>query len=152
MTPIARIAAAILLVFMAVAGRAEQFEQFGEWRVHYIAFNASLLSPEVAQRYGLVRGRNKGLVNISAVRTAGADASAVVGRGGRVAVSGHFVNLLGQTHALDFREIDDNGSYYYLAAFDFDDAETLRFDITIELPDQGTHSLRFQQPLYFATR
>ena len=137
-----RVLAVGALAWAAVCGQAEQFKRFGPWRVHYIAFNASLLSPVVAERYGLVRGRDKGLVNITAVGTSGG--------GERASVEGHYRNLLGQSFALAFREIDDNGTVYYLAAFDFDDAETLRFEITIDLSGHGVETLRFQQPLYLA--
>lgn len=132
---------ALLLVGASVAN-SEQFERYGPWRVHYIAFNASLLSATIAERYGIVRGRNKGLVNITAVGTAG--------RGERAGVTGHYRNLLGQTYNLEFREIDDGDAVYYLAAFDFDNAETLRFEVLLELPDHGVETLRFQQPLYHA--
>lgn len=130
-----------LLALSAVPTCAEQFKQFGAWRVHYIAFNAALLSPPMAQRYGLVRGRNKGLVNITAVGERG--------HGEKVSLRGRFLNLLGQSRELAFRAIEDGASVYYLAAFDFENAETLRFEIELELPEYGAATLRFQQPLYF---
>ena len=129
-------------VVLAALANGEQFERFGDWQVHYIAFNASLLPPEVAERHGLVRGRNKGLVNITAVGPAGP--------GAKVTIAGNFRNLIGQSFELDFREIVDGEAYYYLAAFDFDNAETLRFEIEIDLPEHGTERFRFQQPLYFS--
>ena len=88
--------AAVALVGLAAAfSSAEQFKQFGAWQVHYIAFNASLLSPAVAERYGIVRGRNKGLVNITAIGPSG--------RGEKVAVTGRLINLLEQSRELRFR-------------------------------------------------
>ena len=131
-----------LLALAAGLANAEQFERYGAWRVHYIAFNASLLSTTIAERYGIVRGRNKGLINITAVGAAG--------RGERAGVTGRYRNLLGQSYDLEFREIDDGDAVYYLAAFDFDNAETLRFEVFLDLPDHGTETLRFQQPLYYA--
>ena len=142
MNTLTRAIAIALLALVAGIANAEQFEQYGPWRVHYIAFNASLLSATIAERYGIVRGRNKGLVNITAVGTAG--------RGERAGVTGRYRNLLGQSYALDFREIDDGDAVYYLAAFDFDNAETLRFEVLLDLPGHGTETLRFQQPLYDA--
>jgi len=135
-----RILAIATLLFGASVGHAEQSERYGDWRVHYIAFNASVLSAEIAERYGIVRGRNKGLVNITAIGP--------TGRGQKIKVAGSFRNLLDQKKKLDFREIDDGGTVYYLAAFDFENAENLRFEITLDLPDHGVETLRFQQPLY----
>ena len=139
-----RLLGALACGLVAAVAHAEQFKQFGAWQVHYIAFNATTLSAEIAERYDLVRGRNKGLLNVSAIGPSG--------RGERAEVSGHFVNLLGQTVKLDFREIDDRGTVYYLAAFDFDHAEALRFKVSLELPGHGSAALEFQQALYFPDR
>lgn len=141
----ANIRAVALLCLAAASPSAEQFKTFGAWQVHYIAFNASLLSPEVAGRYGIVRGRNKGVVNISIVGASGR-AERVAEQG---AVGGRFLNLLNQSTELDFRAVEDAGSVYYLAAFDFENAETLRFQIDLKLPGHGAATLRFQQPLYY---
>ena len=74
------------------------------------------------------------------------------GSGGeKVAVEGRFLNLLGQSTALEFREIEDDAAVYYLAAFDFQNAEVLRFEIAVALP-HGVETLRFQQPLYAPAR
>ncbi len=124
---------------------AAQFKRFGHWEVHYIAFNTATLSPQMAERYDIVRGPTKGLVNISAVGDAG--------RGEQVRVEGRFVDLLGKSEPLAFREIQDrsgdgDSTYYYLAVFDFPHAEMLRFEIIVDLPDHGAETVRFQQALY----
>ena len=138
---------AVGLLLALGAAHAEQYKRFGDWRVHYIAFNSTLLSAEVAERYGIVRGRNKALVNITAV---GPDARGE--KAGRKAkVSGKFRNLLDQSTVLRFREIDDGGAVYYLAALDFENAENLRFEITVDLPGHGVETFRFQQTLYVET-
>ncbi|MXY56858.1 MAG: DUF4426 domain-containing protein [Gammaproteobacteria bacterium] len=137
MTRILLAAPMLLVLFVA---HAEQFKRFGDYRVHYMAFNASVLSAEIAERYEIVRGSDKGLVNITAIGPSG--------RGEKVTVKGDFRNLLDQTTKLDFREIDDRGTVYYLAAFDFENAENLRFEITVELPKHGSETFRFQHALY----
>ena len=134
------VSAAAALLLLLCSAHGEQFKRFGDWKVHYIAFNASVLSAEVAERYDIVRGRNKGLVNITAIGPSD--------RGEKVAVKGRFKNLLDQTTKLDFRQIDDNGTVYYLAAFDFENAENLRFEVTVELPKHGSETFRFQHALY----
>ena len=119
---------------------AEQFREFGDWRVHYIAVGASFLPPEVAERHGIVRGDNKAIVNISAI---GAD-----GRSGAIGITGSVTNLLGQETSLRFREVRDGAAIYYIAPFDFEEAETLRFELRLTLPDHGAEALSFQQALY----
>ena len=135
-----RLACLFVGVLLGMAAHAEQFRDFGDWRVHYIAVGASFLPVEVAERHGIVRGDNKALVNISAI---GAD-----GRSGAIGIAGTVTNLLGQTTPLRFREVRDGAAIYYLAPFDFEDAETLRFELRLTLPDHGEETLSFQQPLY----
>ena len=125
---------------LALNAPAEQFRDFGDWRVHYIAVGASFLPVEVAERHRIVRGDNKALVNISAI---GPD-----GRSGAIDITGTVTNLLGQTTTLRFREVRDGAAIYYLAPFDFEDAETLRFELRLTLPDHGEETLSFQQALY----
>ncbi len=133
-------ASTFIATVLALGAHAEQYRDFGDWRVHYIAVGASFLPPEVAERHGIVRGDNKGLVNISAI---GAD-----GRAGAMGVVGSVTNLLGQKTTLRFREARDGAAIYYLAPFDFEDAETLRFELRLTLPDHGEETLSFQQPLH----
>ena len=118
----------------------EQFETFGDWQVHYVAFNSSVLPAAVAERYDIVRGPRKALLNVTAVGQRGF--------GEAVEVSGRFLNLLGQPQTLTFRQIEDDDTVYYLAAFDFEDSEVLRFEIALDLPGHGPATLKFQQPLY----
>ena len=149
----------------AAAVFGAQFQRFGEWEVHYIAFNATQLSAQIAERYDIVRGPNKGLVNVSAVRPApgdeeraeagaedGGEAGTRTGRGEKAQVEGRFVDLLGRARVLRFREIDDAGTFYYLAAFEFPHGEMLRFEITVTLPGRGAETVRFEQPLYRSDR
>jgi len=136
-----RLSAAISLM-IALGGHAEQFEAFGEWQVHYVAFNASFLRPEIANQYGLVRGHNKALVNVSAI---GPD-----GRPRTVEISGAFLNLLGQKTPLHFAVIEEADAVYYLAPFDIEDGERLRFKLHLELPGHGAAELDFEQSLYWA--
>ena len=126
--------------FLATHLHAEQFRDFGDWRIHYIAVGASFLPVEVAERHGIVRGDNKAIVNISAIGAGG--------RSGAIGIAGTVTNLLGQKTTLRFREVRDGAAIYYLAPFDFEDAETLRFELRLTLPDHGEETLSFQQPLY----
>lgn len=128
------------VLFTGLAAFAEQYRDFGDWRIHYMALNASFLAPAVAERHGIVRGRDKGLLNVSAIEPSGRSAA--------IGVRGSVTNLLGQKTELGFREIRDGSAVYYLAAFDYDNAETLRFELELELPGHGTETLAFQQPLY----
>ena len=118
------------------------FREFGNYRVYYSAFNSSLVSPEVAAAYDIVRGRDRGLVNI-AVMPAGTI-------GGRPAeVSGHVANIFAQRQELKFFEVREDDAVYYLAPFNFENEDSLTFNITVKpSPDTPAYTLSFQRTFY----
>ena len=119
---------------------AEQKQAFDGYEVHYSVFNPSFLRAEIAQRYEVVRGRDKALVNVSVL-----DGERSV----TVAVTGTVKNLLGQSQALNFRQVKEGEAVYYLATLTYQDRDTLRFEITADLPGYGPAMVRFQQTLYW---
>lgn len=134
----------VLLMSLAalVSGaRAEQMQQFGDWQVHYVVLPSEFLQPATAARYGIVRGRGRAFINISVLDPRG--------RPTRVDMAGQVINLLGQRHDLEFREIMEGDAVYYLAVMKHTDEETLRFRIRIAAPGRaGNMELAFQQKLY----
>ena len=135
-----RRAAIAVLALAAGVLAAEQKQAFGGYEVHYSVFNPSFLRAEVAERYDVVRGRDKAVVNVSIL-----DGERSVA----VAVTGTVKNLLGQLQPLDFREVKEGEAVYYLAMLTYQDRDTLRFEITADLPGHGAAVVRFQQSLYW---
>lgn len=133
-------AAIAVLAFAAGVVSAEQKQVFDGYEVHYSVFNPSFLRAEVAERYEVVRGRDKALVNVSVL-----DGD----RSMAVRVTGTVKNLLGQLQTLDFREVREGEAVYYLAMLTYQDRDTLRFEITADLPGHGPAVVRFQQTLYW---
>ena len=133
-------AAAAVVVLAAGTLLAEQKQSFGSYEVHYSVFNPSFLRAEIAERYDVVRGRDKALVNISVL-----DGERTV----TVPVSGSVKNLLGQSQPLRFREVREGEAVYYLAMLTYQDRDTLRFEITADLPGYGPAVVKFQQTLYW---
>ena len=135
-----RSAAIAVLALAAGVLSAEQKEAFGDYDVHYSVFNPSFLRAEVAERYDVVRGRDKAVVNVSILDGA---------RSVAVPVTGTVKNLLGQLQPLDFREVKEGEAVYYLAMLTYQDRDTLRFEITADLPGYGSAVVKFQQTLYW---
>ena len=64
--PLSRLLMVPLLVFAGSLWVDDRpFREFGDYRVYYSAFNSSFVSPEVASAYDIVRGRDRGLINIA---------------------------------------------------------------------------------------
>ena len=57
-------------------------------------------------------------------------------------------NLLGQIHALRFKQVDEGGAIYYLAQFPIEQQETLRFTINVKSGDGIARSFDFNQELF----
>ena len=130
------------LLAAACAARAQYAEDFGAYRVRYSALPTEQLLPSVAQAYGIIRSRGRGLVNIAVQRSADGDTSAPV----RATLDGIATALDGQRIALKFREIAEDGAVYYISEFPVSAPDTYRFSISIT-PESATspYLLKFSQ-------
>ncbi|ROT94740.1 DUF4426 domain-containing protein [Marinobacter sp. R17] len=126
------------------AARAGQFEQFGDYQVHYSIFPSSFLSAEVASRYDIVRSQSIGIVNVSILR---------LGEQGRLEpvsgqVEGQVVNDIQQRRILGFRRISEGDAVYYIAQFPFSEGELLTFELQANAPGApGNMPVRVAQTL-----
>lgn len=139
------------ILFFALAGltfsahseqmQGAQYKELGPWQVHYIAFPSTFIQPQIAKTYGLERSGYKGVVNISILKN-DADATAQT-----AILKGTAKNLLGNKQTLDFKEVIEGDSIYYLAQVDFTNEEILRFEVEIQQGNQF-QKLQFQQKFY----
>jgi len=132
------VTAASLTSFSAMA---EQSKQAGNYSVHYVAFASTFLSADMASKYGVVRGRNRALINISVLDK---DNKPV-----RAKLRGTVKNLPGQILRLEFDEVREGDAVYYLAQTRFSDQELMRFDINFVGPDGVSNNIKFEQKLYW---
>lgn len=131
---------ALLTLLLALPAWAERKHSFGEYDIHYIAFNSGFLQPEVAQAAGLVRSKTQGVLNVSVIRA---------GKPSVALVSGTVKNLLGQERPLTFRQLKEGEeAIYYLAQFPFDSRETLRFALTVQPMGADPVSFNFSQEFF----
>ena len=122
-----------------------QLARFGDYEVHYSAFNSSFVSPEIAERYKLERSGNYGIVNIAIRNVRDSDSGkAVTGQ-----VEGSRQNLLSQKSGLEFQEVQETGAIYYLANFRFSGEELLKFSIDVTPNGSArTETIQFEQKFY----
>lgn len=141
----------VSILFFALAGitfsahseqmQGAQYKELGPWQVHYIAFPSTFIQPQIAKAYDLERSGYKGIVNISILKN-DTDATAQI-----AILKGTARNLLGNKQTLDFKEVIEGESIYYLAQVDFTNEEILRFDVEIQQGNQF-QKLQFQQKFY----
>jgi hypothetical protein len=134
-----------MAVFLTWPAAAEQSYAFGDYVVHYNAFNSSILEPEIAKTYGVQRSKYRALVNVSVLRkvmdTTGEPVSAKL--------EGYATNLNKQLKPLDFREIYDRRAIYYLAPISITNGETL--DVVLKVTPEGQkepETIKFRQQFF----
>lgn len=130
----------VLIALIALPSSAEQFKAFDDIEVHYVVVNTLFLEPDVAKHYGVVRAKDRAIVNLSVL---GADGKAILAD-----VSGVAVNLLSQQAPLAFSTIREGESIYYVAPIRYTDQDVLRFRIAVKVPDREPMNLEFQQLMY----
>ncbi|CDZ94764.1 MULTISPECIES: DUF4426 domain-containing protein [Pseudomonadaceae] len=131
---------ALLTLLLALPAWAERKHSFGEYDVHYIAFNSGFLQPDIAAAAGLVRSKSQGVLNVSVLKA---------GKPTMALVSGTVKNLLGQDRPLAFKQLKEGEeAIYYLAQFPFDSRETLRFSLTVQPVGAEAVNFEFTQEFF----
>lgn len=124
----------IALCLSLPASAAERMQRLGDLQVHYSAFNASYLQPQIANASGLVSSGKQGVLTISVLR--GGTSSAAN-------VSGTVKNVLGQGKTLTFIEQREGEFISYLAQFPITSREVLLFNLQV-----NGQRLDFNQELF----
>jgi len=118
---------------------------FGNYVVHFSALSTDQLTPEIARNYGIVRSKNRALLNISVLKKAeGTTGTPVTAR-----VTTLVANDTGQVKDSAIREIREGDAVYYIADYAVSSGETLVFSVDA-IPEGETAplSLRFTQTFY----
>ena len=134
-----------LLLLFATQAMAERSDEFGDYLVHYNALTTDLLEPSVARAYGIIRSKNRALVNIAVLRRVMGTAAQPV----RASIKVEAVNMSSQLRSIEMRELSDAGAIYYIGEFPVTNGENLNF--TFEVTPEGvttTHSGSFKQEFY----
>ncbi|MFT6901673.1 MAG: hypothetical protein ACJAXS_001866 [Colwellia sp.] len=134
----------IILVSLTLVSNvfAENMKKLGSMQVHYMAINATFLTPKVAKAYDIERSRFNGLINISVLDETKPSTPAKA-----VTIQGKARNDIGQIKTLEFDEVKEGDAIYYLAQVNYTNEETFYFDITIS-DGKETHQLKFKQKFY----
>ena len=130
----------LLLVNSSMA-TAEQFKEFANLEVHYIAIPSTFIQPVIATQYKIKRSKNNGLLNISILDTKQNNKSLTA------VLTGTGKNLIGQTQQLVFTQIKEGDAIYYLAEYPYTNEEIVNFDINIKT-EKKSNTLKFQHKFY----
>lgn len=129
----------LALLLFSLASQAQLSERHGPYELHYSVVNTSFLSPEVAARYQLTRGRDYAILNL-AVREHLEDGTT---EARAMQLQGTTQDLLGKQQVLDFQEIREGPAIYYIAEFRFINEEWRKFEVDFR-PEGASQSYRFE--------
>lgn len=114
----------------------------GDYIVHFSAQSTDQLPPEIAQAYGIVRSKNRAMLNVTVLREA--DSTAVAAD-----ITVKAVNLTGQLKEITMRRVDEQDAIYYIGEVAVANRETLNFDIRVTPEGAGRAAdVRFQRQFF----
>lgn len=123
--------------------------QQGPYEVFYSVFNTSFISPEVAKAAGIVRAKNRGMLNISIIEHLSPDSEAAKTNGSLTRpaevefVEAEIFDLV-HKKKIAFREIVEPSARYHLGTFKIaNDNEFKRFRIKV-LPKGSDDPIEFE--------
>ncbi|QJQ96495.1 MULTISPECIES: DUF4426 domain-containing protein [Halomonadaceae] len=132
-------------LLMAGTSQAQQYDQVGNYQIHYNAVNTSFLTPEIAAAHNIQRSQVQALLNVS-VREELEDGTT---RAVNAMVNGSVGNLAGQSQPLSFRTVRDGDSIYHLTTFRIQEDEPMRFDLDVTYDrNREPASVNFIQRFY----
>jgi hypothetical protein len=123
---------AVVLALLPAAAHPQYEQDFGAVSMNYNALRSDRILPEMAKRYGIVRSRDRAIVNL-AVQGKEADGSK---KTLHATISGFAVSLGGKRTDIPFRELVENGTISYIGQFAISVPDTYRF--TISAMPEGT--------------
>jgi hypothetical protein len=122
------LATSLLLLGLALPLQAQQYEQVGDYQIHYSAVSTSFLSPEVAETYGIQRSPAMALLNVSVLEEL-EDGST---RSTNAPVSGQVGTVGSESSSpLSFRSLRDGDTLSQIAVFRIQEDEPMRFDLEV---------------------
>ncbi len=117
------------LMLLAGTAVAQQYEQVGDYQIHYSAVNTSFLPEEVAREHGIQRSQAMALLNVSVLeeREDGTTRALPVSVNGTV---GGLSSSDART-SLSFRTLRGGDAPSQVAVFRIQDDEAMRFDLEV---------------------
>lgn len=121
------ITALLGILMVANLAQAENSTRERGFTIHHNAVPASMLTPEVATQYKIVRSKYRGLLTVSVIR----EIEATTGQAVTARIQAESTSLIGRKESLDMREVTEGDAIYYLATFPIVDGDNLRFKLEV---------------------
>jgi len=136
-----------ITVFSSMTLLAEKVIKAEGYKIHYNAFNSSMLTPEIAKQYEIQRSKSLGILNISVLKDLGDSSDSI--EAVTAFIEGHAKNSISQMKELNFKKVTEGHAIYYIATFNFAENESLTFNFYV-VPKGETTSTKvsFKQQFF----
>lgn len=136
---------AALFGLLSLTAAAEQKVVFnGDYELHYIVFNSTMLQPDIARQYNLTRAGRSAIVNLSVLQQQPDGVATPV----EAEVSLQVRDLLGQTRQIELDVVREQNAIYHLGSVRLLDREMLWFDISVQIPGERDFDFTFNQEMW----
>lgn len=123
-----RLLTAILVLLASSAVFAENSTKVDGYTIHHNVITTDFLSDDVARSYGIIRSKNRAMLNVSVIK----DKEGTTGTPVSASVKANMTNIYGQQRGLNLREIHEADAIYYIGTFLVRNGETLNFHIDVK--------------------
>jgi hypothetical protein len=129
---------------------AEQSSSFGDYVVHYNALTTDQILPSIARPYGILRSKNRALLNIAVQKKVMGNPVSPVEADIKVTAT----KLSAQLKNVEMRKItssgnDDTMAIYYIGELPVANEETIKFNISVSpAGSDQTHEFNFNQQFF----
>jgi hypothetical protein len=131
------------LLLPALATQASD-KSFGAYTIHYSAFSSDFLTPPIAKSYGIVRSKNRAILNVTITKKDKAGKHQPI----EANITSKAFNVYQQAKPLSMRKIEEQDAIYYIAEFSVANEETINFRIDAQDNKTQIGSVSFQQQFF----
>lgn len=119
-------------------------QRFDQYEIFYSTFNTSFLQPKVAKAYGVVRGKDKALINIAVVETLADGTKQNVNADVTALIS----DLIHKTE-IELTRVQEQNAIYYIGPFDIQHKLDMYFTLQVK-PESSkkTYTVSLKKRLY----
>lgn len=123
-----------MLPLLASAGETT----VGPYTIRFNALSSNFLPQATADKLGVKRALDQGVLNVTVLKDNGGKASSVPAQ-----VTGTASTLTGSRVAIEFQQVVDRGGESWIGTFTVPGNDTLRFDLDVQPQDGPAAKIRF---------
>ncbi|MDO6462239.1 DUF4426 domain-containing protein [Granulosicoccaceae sp. 1_MG-2023] len=141
-----RVLSLLLALSVSLSANAESSSRIADYTVHYNAIQTDMLTPQIADAYGITRSNKRGLLNVAIRKDAPNKAAGEAAEA--LSVTATWTNSLGQMGQIKMQEIREQDAVYYIGEFPLRSTDTLNFHISVTMPGMNKQTFTLRREFF----